>query len=122
MVARQSISFCQPPPAGSVISTPGSPTSIADTAGNAVAVWSDWLNGTNSVVRAARFIGASESWSASVILSTPNRVATEARVAVAPNGDAVAVWQEADAARALIYTARLTGGHVERAAAALGAR
>ena len=102
--------YLPPQPPAAVIGTPGQPDVDADSAGNAVAVWSDWLNGTNSVVRASRFIGASESWSASVILSTPGRVATEARVAVAPNGDAVAVWQEADAARALIYTARLTGG------------
>ena len=102
--------FLPPQPPAAVIGTAGQPDVDNDTFGNAVAVWSDWLNGTNSVVRASRFIGATESWSASVILSTPNRVATEARVAVAPNGDAVAVWQEADGARALIYSARLTGG------------
>ncbi len=102
--------FLPPQPPAAVIGTPGQPEVDNDTAGNAVAVWSDWLNGTNSVVRAARWFGASESWSASVVLSTPNRVATEARVAVAPNGDAVAVWQETDAARANIYAAHLSGG------------
>ncbi len=57
-----------------------------------IAVWPDsaW-----SLV-AARYSGASRTWSSAVMLSTPSRKAYYSRVAINDSGNALAVWSEAD--------------------------
>ena len=65
-----------------------------DGSGNAVALWSADLDGTDAVVGATKSLGG--AWSGLYPLSDPENGAGHPMVAVAPNGGATAVWTHFD--------------------------
>jgi hypothetical protein len=77
-----------------------------DANGNALAVWHRW-DGTRYNVWSNRYTAASQTWGAPVIIAIgtgsgdPNP-----RIAVQPDGDAHAVWQQTDGTRLNIWSSR----------------
>lgn len=67
-----------------------SPQVGIDAAGRAWVVWDQWESSTPSTIQASRFDGA--TWSDPVPVSTGDRSAQEAHVAVSSGGSAVVVW------------------------------
>ena len=83
------------------------PQVALDPNGNAVAVWQQ-SDGTRFNVWANRFTPAA-GWGVAELLETDNaNSAGESQVALDPNGNAVAVWQQADATRFNIWANRFT--------------
>lgn len=68
--------------------------------GDAVVVWTAVTSAAPLAVsvHAARFVAATGTWTAATQVSTPGQNAYLARVAVAPDGDAVAAWSKEESA------------------------
>jgi PKD domain len=70
----------------------GSPHVALDAAGDAVAVWKDWESRFR--IEAATRPSSSGVWRAPVILSAPGENASGPKIAVDPEGEAIAVWDK----------------------------
>ena len=84
------------------------PRIAIDAAGNALAVWSQ-SDGTRSNVWANRFTAARNTWDSpsAVLIETENAGSAFApEIAVAANGNALAVWRQSDGARDNVWAAR----------------
>jgi hypothetical protein len=80
----------------------------ADAAGNAVAIWRRF-DGAHHRIQAARYLAASDTWTAPLDLSAPGHHSAFARVAVDPAGNAIAIWwTELTATTSVVQTARLS--------------
>ncbi|MGI9539630.1 MAG: PKD domain-containing protein [Miltoncostaeaceae bacterium] len=79
-----------------------------DGAGNAIAVW-ERTNGSHTIARGARYIGATNSWSATEDLSASGGDAGKPRVALDASGNAIAVWERSDGANTIAQAARFNG-------------
>jgi hypothetical protein len=97
--------------APAVRSTPGQasgPDVAADAAGNVVAVWRRF-DGAHHRIQAARYLAASDTWTAPVDLSAPGHHSNFARVAVDPEGNAIVLWwTELTATTGVVQTTRLS--------------
>jgi hypothetical protein len=74
-----------------LVGEPARPRVGTDSQGNVLAVW-DRVDGARQVVESARRSAGSEQWSGPVEISAPANMISPPRLAVAPAGDAVAVW------------------------------
>ena len=63
-----------------------------DGSGNAIAVWVSEVDADHSVIKAARYVGVTDTWSPIVDISAPDRYAYWPELAVNASGDAMAVW------------------------------
>ena len=82
---------------------PSRATGVAfDAGGNALAIWSEGRR----VIQAARYDAATKSWGPAVDLSVRFPLLGEPRLAVAPNGDAVAVWTRCQGSCGILQAAR----------------
>ncbi len=86
-----------------------SPQVAVDPQGNAVAVW-ERLIGTHVLVQGAVRPAADGLWQASVDLSAAGQDGRGARVALDPQGNAVAVWHRSNGANAIVQGAVRTAG------------
>ncbi len=64
-------------------------------AGDALAIWTQ-MNGDTAVVQAVRYTAGTGTWGAATVVSDPAGLAYLADVAVAPNGNGLAVWTRDD--------------------------
>jgi PKD domain len=86
-----------------------SPAVAIDSQGNTIAVWTG-SDGSNSIVEAAAGSAASGAWQTPVALSPAGQRAEAPRVALDPQGDAVAVWQSYGANYIIEAAARPAAG------------
>jgi hypothetical protein len=81
-----------------------SPQVAVDPQGNAVAIW-ERSNGTNFIVQGAVRPAADGLWQAPVDLSAAGQDGRAARVALDPQGNAVAVWHRSNGANTIVQGA-----------------
>jgi hypothetical protein len=91
------------------------PPQIAmDANGNALAIWAQRNSDQNSAIWWTRYAGSSWSTAAQIEIPAPFTDDVEARVAFAPNGNAIAVWTQSAARRgggpSNIVSSRYTAG------------
>ena len=79
------------------------PQVAIDSAGDAIAVWSR-SDGTNTILQASSRV-AGGAWQTPIDLSATGWSAASPQIAIAPSGDAVAVWRRATGAGTLIERA-----------------
>jgi hypothetical protein len=75
--------------------------------GNALAVWSQY-DGTNTSIWANRFNAASNAWSGAVLIEVNPGEAYDPRIAIAPDGNALAVWRQSDGVRFNVWANRFS--------------
>lgn len=83
-------------------------TIAMDPGGNAMVLWQQ-DNGIHQVIYANRYANGT-GWGTSTSLTSASEYANYPRVAMDPNGDAVAVWQQSDGTRNNIVTMRYSNG------------
>jgi PKD domain len=79
------------------------PQIALDSAGDATALWAR-SNGTNTIIQSAT-APAGAAWSAPIDLSTVGRSASEPRLTVDAEGNAVAIWSHYDGAHTIVQSA-----------------
>jgi hypothetical protein len=72
------------------------PQVALDASGNAVAVWEEGLNGGPVQIAAAQWSKSSGTWSTAQVIQPSLLRGSNPQVAVAPNGDATAVWTQTE--------------------------
>jgi hypothetical protein len=95
------------------------PAVAIDPAGDAVAVW-EVLEGGSYVVQAADLM-AGRAWQAPVDLSTPGHDSEEARAAIDPAGNAVAIWAYFDGTHYVVQSSTQNAGSTWQPAVELSA-
>lgn len=80
---------------------------VFDASGNALAVWQR-SNGSHTIARGARYIGAANTWGATEDLSASGQNAQAPSVAMDGSGNAIAVWERSDGANTIAQAARFT--------------
>ena len=98
-----------------VLSTPGEHAVFADVAagpgGRAVVVWSSVTGSGPRTVRARFRDGAAGPWTLERIISAPDTVAAEPRVAMGPAGEVLATWPSGESpAMQVLFAVRPGGG------------
>lgn len=76
-----------------------------DPVGNAIAVW-ERSNGSHTIARGARYIGAGNFWGATEDLSAGGADAGRPHVALDASGNAIAVWERSDGAHTIAQASR----------------
>jgi hypothetical protein len=92
-----------------MLELPSWPRIAIDGHGNVLAVWVR-REGGRSVVEAASRPAGADQWRPAVEISAPSGNIQQAELAVAPNGDGVAVWSREEAGTFVVQASHATGG------------
>jgi len=90
---------------GGANSTGSHPEIVIDNQGNAIVLWESWINNDYSIL-SSRYNAASDAWSQEEEIETGLGGASNPKIVIDGNGNAIAVWEQFDGTSKSIFVNR----------------